>query len=541
MGSVPSSISSIGAIASQVLQSWVPALDSRPSQRTTTNSSSSKPTPSLGRPKFAIASLSLGSNVYHTLPKKIEVAAEQGYDGIEIFIADFEAFIQEVGAGAHSELFGRFPAPAASTTAPTSIWSSWFQWNKTPESPSGQEALEIRCAQVIGDLCASLNLSIPVLQPFRDFENFFPPPSPSHSTSSTLTDEQMDAERREDTTILDAALSRADRWFKLMRHMRTDLILVNSNPLASDASPLRFEHIRASASSAPMAFEDKVSADAALPPSPPLSSCSSDAGADAEPSHSLDSPPSSSSSSSSYSTPYNWPSTSEYYKRDLVFAFTRLADLAAKYDMRVSYEALAWGTMVNRWEQVAEVVREVNRDNFGMVLDSFNQLAKIHADPSTPSGLRLPSPSATTSTNLTQLTTTLSKLPPSKLFLYQIASALPPPTKSMNNPSGGPLHNSDHGGKKGPKRMRWSRSCRVFPGESEFLPVEEMTKGVMRGLVRGDEGREREWGNEDCWWSLEVFNDSLADEREGVVKAHAKRGMVSLRGLWDECGNLPSA
>lgn len=55
-------------------------------------------------------------------------------------------------------------------------------------------------------------------------------------------------------------------------------------------------------------------------------------------------------------------------------SFRALGALAARYEVRVGYEALAWGTMVNRWEQTWDVVKEVNSWNVGIILDSFNQL-----------------------------------------------------------------------------------------------------------------------------------------------------------------------
>jgi 4-hydroxyphenylpyruvate dioxygenase len=66
--------------------------------------------------------------------------------------------------------------------------------------------------------------------------------------------------------------------------------------------------------------------------------------------------------------------TWEQYRDDQIVALTELGKVAARYNVRVGYEPLAWGTVVNRWEQVWEVVREVNMDNVGVILDSFNSL-----------------------------------------------------------------------------------------------------------------------------------------------------------------------
>lgn len=345
--------------------------------------STSTPIQPRARPKFSIASLSLGTNLYHTLPRKIEVAAELGYDGIEIFIPDFEAFVQEVGVGAHTELLGQFPAPAAaglsetsSTTqkaAQRSFWSyfsqkavdldtrprplaSLSQSGLAQQSPQdAQAALEIRCAQVIGDYCASLGLSIPVLQPFRDFENLFSPPLAGNEDMSM----DSDGERRADASRLEAALARAERWLKLMKHLRTDLLLVCSNAL-----PRESISFSTNARSIDVPTRNTTSLGPNPPPNTPNLHFESSA------SDSQDLP---SGSSKSGSLHRYWEGK-EYYRRDMVHSFRALGALAARYEVRIGYEALAWGTMVNRWEQTWDVVKEVNSWNVGVILDSFNQL-----------------------------------------------------------------------------------------------------------------------------------------------------------------------
>lgn len=267
----------------------------------------------LGRPAFSIASLSLGTNLYHTLPKKIAVAAELGYEGIEIFIADFEAFVQEVGVGAHDDLLRRYPAPSSSPF----LASSLPRWLGRKTTDDAQTALEIRCAQVIGDYCADVGLDIPVLQPFRDFEN--------------LLSSHGEGEER-----LEAALARAERWLRLMKYMRTDLLLVCSNALPYNPCPFTSSS-----------------------PSSPSPSPSPSASTSSEPSY-------------SYLHPY-WTGR-EQYRQDLVRSFRALGHLAAQYGVRIGYEALAWGTVVNRWEQNWDVVQQVDLPNVGIILDSFNQL-----------------------------------------------------------------------------------------------------------------------------------------------------------------------
>jgi 4-hydroxyphenylpyruvate dioxygenase len=53
-----------------------------------------------------------------------------------------------------------------------------------------------------------------------------------------------------------------------------------------------------------------------------------------------------------------------------------LAALAEQEKIVIGYEALAWGTHVNRWYQAWERVKSVNSPALGIVLDSFHILAR---------------------------------------------------------------------------------------------------------------------------------------------------------------------
>lgn len=52
-----------------------------------------------------------------------------------------------------------------------------------------------------------------------------------------------------------------------------------------------------------------------------------------------------------------------------------LAELAERENIKVGYEALAWGTEVNRWQQAWRRVKAVDSPAMGIVLDSFHVLA----------------------------------------------------------------------------------------------------------------------------------------------------------------------
>ncbi|PFH51622.1 hypothetical protein AMATHDRAFT_58735 [Amanita thiersii Skay4041] len=355
-------------------------------------------------PRFSICTLSLGTNLYHSLPTKTRVASELGYEGIELFTVDFEVFVQEVRDGKHHELF-----PESSFT---------------PSDFSTVE-LERRCAVVVNSLCKRYGLEIPILQPFRNFENFY-------------SDEEIDA-----------AVDTAARWFDLMPYMGTDLLLICSNFIES-GNPIT-----------------------------------------------------------------SGRTTMEAYLDMQVRAFRRLGERAAKYGVRVGYEPLAWGTVVENWQQVWKVVSTVDMPNVGIILDSFNSLGNQYADPTMPDSLR-PAPLSVLLDNLYLLSKTI---PGHKIFFYQIGDAHRPRRPVLESPDA-------------PARMTWSRASRLFPLEkiqdpfgedawryTGFLPVVEMTRAIHATGYNG-------------WWSLEVFNASLMEADGGCPWRHGKRGIDGLHRLW---------
>jgi hypothetical protein len=126
-------------------------------------------------------------------------------------------------------------------------------------------------------------------------------------------------------------------------------------------------------------------------------------------------------------------------------------------------------------------------------------------------------------------------IPAEKIFFYQVADAVRPPQICEDDD-------------EMPRRMKWSRACRVFPceplpspsspqdsnsydpysdksnppsGYLGFLPVAEMTSLLHHG--NGYRG----------WWSLEVFNKSLQESDKGCPWRHGRRGIDGLYILWE--------
>ncbi|EJG2385004.1 bifunctional sugar phosphate isomerase/epimerase/4-hydroxyphenylpyruvate dioxygenase family protein [Kluyvera ascorbata] len=151
-----------------------------------------------------------------------------------------------------------------------------------------------------------------------------------------------------------------------------------------------------------------------------------------------------------------------------------LATLAEQENIRIGYEALAWGTHVNHWYQAWERVKAVDSPALGIVLDSFHILS------------------------LGDSLSRLHEVPVDKITFLQLADA--------------PLMKMDV--------LEWSRHFRCFPGQGE-LPLVEFTRELTRLGYRGP-------------WSLEIFNDGFRASPNGAT---AKDGYRSLLWLEEQTRN----
>ncbi|HDG1680936.1 TPA: sugar phosphate isomerase/epimerase and 4-hydroxyphenylpyruvate domain-containing protein [Kluyvera ascorbata] len=151
-----------------------------------------------------------------------------------------------------------------------------------------------------------------------------------------------------------------------------------------------------------------------------------------------------------------------------------LATLAEQENIRIGYEALAWGTHVNHWYQAWERVKAVDSPALGIVLDSFHILS------------------------LGDSLSRLHEVPVDKITFLQLADA--------------PLMKMDV--------LEWSRHFRCFPGQGE-LPLVEFTRELTRLGYRGP-------------WSLEIFNDGFRASPNGAT---AKDGYRSLLWLEEQTHN----
>jgi 4-hydroxyphenylpyruvate dioxygenase len=185
-----------------------------------------------------------------------------------------------------------------------------------------------------------------------------------------------------------------------------------------------------------------------------------------------------------------------------------VADLGASASppVRFAYESLCWSTRVDTWERCWEVVRAVDRANFGMCLDTFNIAGRIYADPAAPSG-RTPNAEDAVRESVARL---VEQVDVSKVFYVQVVDA-----ERLDEPlmPGHAFYDPEQ-----PARMSWSRNCRLFYGEKDrgaYLPVREIAWAFFHGL--GFQG----------WVSLELFNRRMADEGAEVPEELARRGATS--------------
>lgn len=149
----------------------------------------------------------------------------------------------------------------------------------------------------------------------------------------------------------------------------------------------------------------------------------------------------------------------------------RAGDLAQRYQVRIAYEALAWGRFVNDFEHAQRIVDMADHPQVGTCLDTFHILSRGWS------------------------TDAVEQIPGEKIFFVQLADA---PKLSMDI-------------------LSWSRHHRVFPGEGDFDLVKFMTHLARTGY--------------DGPISLEIFNDSF---RKADVARTAVDGLRSLRWLEDQ-------
>jgi 4-hydroxyphenylpyruvate dioxygenase len=142
-----------------------------------------------------------------------------------------------------------------------------------------------------------------------------------------------------------------------------------------------------------------------------------------------------------------------------------LAERAAARNIRIAYEALAWGRHVRHYADAWAIVREADHPHLGLCLDSFHILS-LGDDPAG-----------------------IASIPGDKIFFLQLADA---PRLAMDV-------------------LQWSRHYRCFPGQGQL----ELAGFLEAVLIAGYDGP----------LSLEIFNDVF---REAPNRRTAIDAMQSL-------------
>lgn len=188
--------------------------------------------------------------------------------------------------------------------------------------------------------------------------------------------------------------------------------------------------------------------------------------------------------------------------------------------IRFAYEALCWGTHINTWDAAWSIVEEVDMDNFGTCLDTFNIAGRVYADPKKADG-KVAGADTNVIESIQKLRDTFSD--PSnlkKVFYVELCDG-----EKLDEPL-----DEEHAwyNAEQPARMTWSRNARLFPFETDT--GESMGQGRMPGYLPvalifdalldiGYEG----------YISFEVFNRSLNQEGDSIVRTHQVRAAKAWR------------
>lgn len=199
----------------------------------------------------------------------------------------------------------------------------------------------------------------------------------------------------------------------------------------------------------------------------------------------------------------------------IVVDLVELADLALRVSppIRIAYEAVAWGTYIDLWEQSWDLVKAVDRPNFGLCLDTFHIAGRVWGDPSAAEGKNT-NADAELAASLSRL---VREVDLAKVFYVQLSDA-----EKLSSPlmAGNPLHVEGQ-----PRRMTWSRAARLFPCEEHlggYLPVLDVAHAIVNELgYRG-------------WISMETFSRHLWESNSNIPKSYAKRAALSYKSMYEK-------
>jgi len=145
-----------------------------------------------------------------------------------------------------------------------------------------------------------------------------------------------------------------------------------------------------------------------------------------------------------------------------------LAERAATRNLRIGYEALAWGRHVRLYGQAWKIVAAADHPHLGLILDSFHTLS-LQDDPAG-----------------------IAAIPGERIFFLQMADA---PLLAMDV-------------------LQWARHHRNFPGQGQF----DLENFFLQVLLSGYAGP----------LSLEIFNDQFRETPNRRTAVDAMRSLLFL-------------
>ncbi|OAA60599.1 Xylose isomerase-like, TIM barrel domain protein [Niveomyces insectorum RCEF 264] len=202
------------------------------------------------------------------------------------------------------------------------------------------------------------------------------------------------------------------------------------------------------------------------------------------------------------------PAIADVPESQLVDDLRELADLLAAKGFRLAYENWCWATRAATWRAAWDLVRQVDRPNVGLCLDTFQSAGGEWGDPTSPSG-RVADSNDRWRNSLRALAATVAA---DKIFYLQISDAY------KADP---PLDCSPHAKSELRPRCRWSNSYRPLPYDGGNLPIRDFVEAVLATRFRG-------------WFSMEVFDGRFAEKYGNDLARFAKTAMEAHKRLLGE-------
>ena len=189
----------------------------------------------------------------------------------------------------------------------------------------------------------------------------------------------------------------------------------------------------------------------------------------------------------------------------IVSELRQLSDLAgaSRPVIKIAYENLAWSTHCTLWQDALKIVCEVDRDNFGLCLDSFHLSTALWADPFSLSGQQ-PNSNKRLEESLQLF---VKNCPLDKIFYIQLSDGelLDPPYSESH-----PWYDRDLA-----VGHVWSNEARPFPLENDYgayMPVQTIAQAFL--VDKGFSG----------WVSLETFDRRMREEKNDPTQ-NARRAV----------------